>query len=227
MKLRVVLYSAIYGGYDIPKPLPEGLKCDRIMFTDDPDLQAPGWKLRVVPRRKISTYMLRHKYVKCQPDILFPHHDIALWVDGSITIKHPDYVELCIDSLGNDDAAFVKHPWRDCIYEEASYSAQLPRYQGIGIEEQAEFYRHAVGHPEKWGLFATGANARRIHTEGSYLLGRYWWDDNLNWTHQDQISLPVLVRHMGDKLRWNTNMPWAQWWGIAEHVPWSGDFKRE
>jgi len=53
------------------------------------------------------------------------------------------------------------------------------------------------------------------------VLNDNWWHECLRWSHQDQVSLPVLLR-MSDRgelppVRWNTNMPWAQWWGLHEH----------
>jgi hypothetical protein len=223
--VRVALYSACYGSYErLVKPLPVDLGVRAVMFTDDPHLPVPpGWEVRV-HRLGIATFlgrpsttapMLAHKWWKCRPDLALPDVDVSLWVDGSMTICVDRYVERCLDALGDDDWVMVRHPARDCALEEAAFSALLPRYDPAALRAQAAYYR-SIGHPAHWGLFATGANVRR-HTPAVAEVGQQWWWENVTRSHQDQVSLPVLLRLAGDKVRWNTRMPWGEWWGISEH----------
>ena len=215
---EVAIYTAIYGGYDRPKPVPIGIDAPTIMYTDDPDIDAPGWEVIVAdpPKSTLWSTMMKHKYWKLHPHRAVPGVDVSLWVDGSMTILHTDYAQRCLDALGNDDWSMITHPSRNCIYTEAEYSATLTwRYDASSLLHQAGFYR-AIGHPTQWGLFATGANARR-HNSVVQALNEHWWYENMTRTHQDQVSLPVLVRIMGDMLKWNTNMPWHQWWHLGEH----------
>ena len=149
---------------------------------------------------------------------------ITIWLDASIT-PEPGFVDKALAALGDDDWAMVPHPWRTCIYTEADYSATLPRYAGLDtrIRTQAGFYR-SIGHPDNWGLYATGVNARR-HTALTIEVGEQWWQDIINHTHQDQISLPVLARIYSDdarlqrhRLRFNTNIGWTQGWQLCPHL---------
>jgi len=230
MTERVALYSALYGQYEYAKPLPADLGCPAILYTDEPDIVAPGWEVRVVTdhlpgdlirairqRDPAATPgMLRHKYWKCHPSEAVPDADITCWIDASILIKADRYVERCLEALGGDDWCAVRHPWRDCIYTEATFSAALPRYDRDTTLAQAAAYR-AMGHPEHWGLIATGANVRR-HTEAAVDAGVHWWHEIVTRSHQDQLSLPVLFRILErDGFRWNVNMPWDTWWGVYEH----------
>lgn len=222
--MNVALYSAIYGSYDRPKPLPRDLDVPAIMYTDNRQLEAPGWEIRYWPHGiatfngppRVTAPMLAHKYWKTHPHLAVPGADVTLWMDASMTITVDRYVERCLEALGDDDWVTVTHPARDCIYTEAEFSAQLPRYDAPSLRAQAAFYRDQIGHPPHWGLVATGANVRR-HTPAVIKLGKDWWWENLMRSHQDQVSLPVLLRLAGDTVRWNQNMPWCGWWHISEH----------
>lgn len=225
--MRVGLYTAIYGPYDWVKPVPATLGVPAVLYTDlestAEKATAAGWEAKVV-KHGIATVkgspattapMLAHKYWKCHPYVALPEVDVSLWVDGSMEIIATDYVHLCLEALGDDDWSLVPHPSRGCIYAEASYSATLTwRYDAASINAQAEFYRSF--HPANWGLFATGANVRR-HTRDVLELSYQWWQECLNWSHQDQISLPVLLRMFDGKVKWNKNLPWFQWWHLHEH----------
>lgn len=219
--MNVGLYTAIYGSYDRPKILPK-LDIPALLYTDNAvlarDAAESGWVGIVSPTPPAATTpMLQAKWWKTHPAIAVPEADISLYVDGSMTILDEDYVQRCLDALGEDDITFVTHPWRDCIYTEADYSATLPRYADADVLAQAAYYR-LIGHPERWGLFASGANVRR-HTPEVIKHGEFWWEENVNRTWQDQLSLPVITRLMElrEGLRWNTNMPWHEWWHLGEH----------
>lgn len=217
--MRVALYSAIYGGYDWVKPLPPNLGVPAFMFTESHDVASVaagnGWVPVVADQSHLPTPMLRHKWWKCHPQLALPDFDVSLWVDGSMIINVDDYVERCVAALGDDDFVTITHPARRCVYDEAWFSSMLPRYDPRDLQRQVEYYR-SIGHPEQWGLFATGANVRR-HTTAIAELGEHWWWENEQRTHQDQVSLPVIMRIMGERLRWNVNMPWGEWWGIYPH----------
>lgn len=216
------IYSALYGDVDHVPTLPPDLPCEAIMYTDDRHLVAPGWEIRYVPHGIWSPTsdpvkgppMLAHKYWK-----LFAGHnepgweegeaDIAIWLDASVTIalSGEEFVKRCVDAVGSDDMAFVKHPWRAGIYDEAAYSALLPRYayEAPHILAQSAYY-DTIGHPDHWGLMATGFMVRKNNTYVRKLM-EDWWYEILHRSHQDQVSLPVLLWLAEGYLKWNTKLP--------------------
>jgi alkaline ceramidase TOD1/glycosyltransferase MUCI70-like protein len=217
--VKVAAYSAIFGEYDQPKVIPADFGAPAIMFTESDKTARlaveAGWRVVRSTANSDLSPMMRHKWFKLHPHLAFKNADVTLWLDGSMT-PYECYVEKCLTALGDDDWVMVQHPSRNCIYDEASYSATLHwRYDGPAILAQAEFYR-GLGHPAGWGLFATGANVRR-HTHDVARVCENWWWENTERSHQDQVSLPVLVRLEGSALRWNLNMPWHEWWHLAEH----------
>lgn len=224
--MRVGLYTAIFGESDWPKPIPD-LGIPNIMYTDSEktaeQAQAVGWRTSIIKHYiatvkgspAITAPMLAHKFFKCHPHKALPGCEISIWIDGSMEITVDDYVERCLLALGSDDWACVRHPARQCIYPEAAFSATLTwRYDKAAILAQAEFYR--TFHPPNWGLIATGANVRR-HTSDVIELCHNWWIENLQWSHQDQLSLPVLLRLAEGKVKFNYNLPWHSDWILHEH----------
>lgn len=220
-EVKIGIYSAIYGRYDEPKPMI--LDIPARMMTDWGSV-GKGWDTHCIdPPIKTRTgtqmnptNMLRHKFWKTHPHAVFPDADFSIWIDGSIEIADPNFVDYAMDALGDDDWAMVRHPHRDCIYDEATFSAQLSRYDAEALERQATFYKDVVGHPAHWGLPATGVNIRR-HTPAVLAMCEQWWDENLTWSHQDQISLPVLMRLNEGKVRCNYNLGWGEGWYLHEH----------
>lgn len=222
---QVAIYSALYGAYEAPKPLPVGMTTPCYMFTDDPELEAPGWIVRYQPGRVQldgwrSSPLMQAKWWKTHPDEAFGHaFDVTCWVDASMTIVSADYAQQCLDALGDDDWAMVAHPGRSCIYDEAAYSKTLPRYREADLDGQVAYYRDTLGHPAKAGLFACGANAIR-HNDRTLSLLKAWWWECATRTWQDQLSLPVLVRlPVFSEVKWNTNIPWCLWWDVQNHPP--------
>lgn len=233
MAQRVGIYTANYGVYDTVKLLPDGLR--GTMFHDrqilahiedlPPHLHDAVWEFRYVPHNVVSRHgdprllapMLAHKYWKTHPHRALPDVDISIWVDSSITL-HEGFTEHALTALGEDDWTLIRHPWRDCVYDEAAYSATLPRYASLAgsIRTQAAWYRN-IGHPPGWGLPATGILVRR-HTPAALEASAHWWSECLNWSHQDQISLPVLLRLYEDRLKFNWNLGWLDKWDLAPHL---------
>ncbi|HET6482086.1 MAG TPA: hypothetical protein VFG35_18930, partial [Actinoplanes sp.] len=135
-----------------------------------------------------------------------------------------ELLDRCLAALGDDDWSVMRHPWRNCVFDEATYSATLvTRYDSAAMMRQHDRYLSDVwNHPRGWGLFATGNMVRR-HTNTVWCLGEEWWGHNQTFSHQDQISLPVLFRtyaegdHIGPRLRWNANLPWGEMWHLHPH----------
>lgn len=241
--MRVQVYSAIFGDYDHPKPVMNaGFSWKPIMFTDSGRIFTEaidqGWRPVLFPPEELEIPyptdrepaeiiepMLNHKYWKCHPDQVANYTnsapwtdpdpiDISIWLDGSVE-PHPGFESIALAALGGDDWACVPHPVRNCIYPEADYSATLTwRYHGPSILAQAAHYRqfHAPGS----GLVATGVNVRR-HTPEVIELSHLWWEEIIRFSHQDQISLPVLLRLWEDKVKWNMNLTWHQDWILHPH----------
>lgn len=224
--MKTAVVSALYGGYNRPPAVPSDLGVPAIMYTDDPHLDAPGWEVRYV-NHGITTLlgdparvgpMLAHKWWKLFAGL--DEHDVTIWLDASMTITAPGFVGKCLAALGDHDLAFVRHPWRDCIYDEAEFSAGLDRYRDEAphIRAQASFYRN-IAVPAHRGLVATGFYVRRDGPRVRQLMADWWWEI-ITRSHQDQVSLPVLL-HLDKMIKYAMTLPWHDgrgWVHLGGHL---------
>lgn len=205
-----MIYSANYGGWDPLRIQPVPVR----MYNDE------SHPIEMADPRMAAKYLddlqwprLAAKWWKVRPDLACPDAEVTVWIDGSMTLLVPDLMDRALAELGDDDALFMRHPWRDCIFEEAESSALVHKYFGQPTAAQVESYR-AAGHPEHWGLVHSGLIVRR-DTPAVRALDEAWWAEITRWTIQDQLSLPPLLRTM--PLRWHywpvdpITAGWVRW----------------
>jgi hypothetical protein len=187
--------SAVFGGYDELKPAfpQECLDCEWVLVTDDaaiPDGHL-GWRVIYEPRPGIPPVRAA-KHPKLRP-WEYTDAPASVWIDGSARVHSPRFAAETLAVA--DPVAQFGHPDRDCIYAEAEAAAALPRYAGEPIAAQAAAYREA-GHPDHWGLWAATIIARH-HTPEVMELGRWWTTEVAEWSFEDQISQPYVLRNLG------------------------------
>jgi len=190
--MNIKVYSAIYGGYDEVKVQP--LKSKPILFTDGGN--SDYWDVRVRQRPEQHPRM-KAKYFKCNSHKL--DCDISIYIDGSGTMIGKDFVERCLEYLGDADMLAFKHPDRDCIYAEAEFCHMFAKYIDVDIMGQVEKYRQQ-GWPEHAGLWACGLLVRR-NNERVRKFNKLWWKHINKYTYQDQLSFPICVKESGVKLK--------------------------
>lgn len=191
----VAIITSIYDSYDVLKPIfpQEEISVEWIFVTDNLLEDSLGWtqvhepKFDVHPNRAAKqAKMLPWGYTEAPASI---------WIDGSFRITSPRFAVEAL-SYANPIAQF-KHPWRNCLFEESEYSTTLQRYsdESILIKGQSNLYQN-LGHPEKWGLWATGIIARQ-HTDQVMDMGFRWFYEVNAWSYQDQISEPFVLKSVG------------------------------
>jgi hypothetical protein len=188
--VTVALVTAIYGGHDTLKPLPAGHGFDdAVCVTDGPTVSAEGWRVVVLPSEEPPR--LAAKAPKMLP-FDFVKSEVAVWVDAAFEVVGDGFRDFCVDALGDSDVVVWEHPEdRDCLFREATYCQDWPKYSGEPIREQTAYYR-AEGMPEGFGLWACGAIVWR-NNDKAREFGRAWHQENVRWSIQDQVSFPFLV----------------------------------
>lgn len=199
--MRTAIISANYGRYDSVKPIvpQDDYEVDWIYVTDDQEIAAEalslGWSYVYLSPLPDLHPNRAAKHPKMEPWD-YTDCDNSIWIDASFRIKSSTMAK---DLLGlADPIAQFLHPWRDCIYDEAEASIGLAKYFGEPIDEQVDRYRLGIlsQHPKHWGLWATGLIAMQ-HTIEVKRMGGSWLTQCLNWSFQDQISQPVVLRING------------------------------
>jgi hypothetical protein len=90
----------------------------------------------------------------------------------------------------------------------------MPKYHNLPLHDQVATYR-AEGYPEHHGLMACTVIARHFNDDRLECINEAWWQENLRWTYQDQLSLPVVLWRQGlayDAVEMNLwNNDWFTW----------------
>lgn len=187
--MGIVVYTAIFGGFDELKPVLVGKEIRHVCFTDVLQCVA-GWQEVQVeckePRLAARKYkVLAHRW--------FPKAKHTIWVDGHIRLRvHPREM---LKSLKGCDIALHAHRRRNCIYDEAEFCVACRK---AGVEEvgkQMVRYR-AVGYPEHAGLVETGLVVRR-HTLPVREFNEMWWNEISHGSVRDQLSFNYVCWRLG------------------------------
>ena len=232
--MKVCVYSAIYGGYDELKRWPaQTVDTDFLCFMDtSPSGCTKGWNVIAATSRAEHPRM-QAKFSKILSHRVFPNgmlawryhrldaqfrgrtrYDILIWIDGSIQIRSSRFVEEFVSRIGPSGWVMFKHPDRDCIYDELAVSLAMHKYRDQPLERQVASYR-AEGYPAHRGLMACGLIGRRANDPRHERINEAWWQENLRWSYQDQLSLPVVLWRMGCSCEtvamnlWDN--PWFDW----------------
>lgn len=146
---KVAILQANLGNFDdcvdpVPQEKPAGVEKIKFQrFTDENFPPIAG----LTPR-------LQYRIPKLFGWEMAPGYDVYIWLDGGITFQRADSVGWYLEQLGDKDAVFFRHPWRQTMKQETDHIEEklkqkhryiLPRY-GNGLHK--EMYAEAIKDPE-------------------------------------------------------------------------------
>lgn len=183
---RVVLYTCLFGDYDLTPPNP-GQECPRYLITDR-DVAAPGWLVLRPALPQDLNPRRRSRAPKMQPHLFLPPHDISIYADANIRFKR-DVSRDVLEHLAHADVAVHAHPNPESksVRDEADKVIRLGLDQPGIVREQVS--RHdREGFPDALPLTE---NCFMIRRDGGLtrLLGRLWWSEYCLGSQRDQLSL--------------------------------------
>jgi hypothetical protein len=185
-KKKIAVYTAISNNYDSLKlPITESKDIDFICFTDNDNLKSDKWKITTIEEQNLDPIRLAKK-VKVLPHIYLSEYDLSLWVDANFLITH-DLNELFNTYLSKGLIACFRHPYRNCIYEEAKACIDIKRDKKSIIEKQMSKYQ-SLKYPEKNGLISSGAILRQHNDPKIIKLSEDWWKEIVQFSIRDQLS---------------------------------------
>ncbi len=196
-KTGIALVSANFGGIDAINRFPPVPGVDTFFYTDaealaaaDPEAAA-SWGRIIVPD--------------------YPRHDFAPRLDSSVQFRDASILLREAERLGplgpHQRLALVPHPERNTVREEYEYILQeiandrpygeyfRVRYAEEKMTEQMAFFAD-----RGWSLDATLWCGTVWLIENNEAIARCWdgwWDQNLRYGMQDQLSLPVMLDAFG------------------------------
>lgn len=165
---------------------------------DDPPKHS-GWKI-IYPDLSLFPYDNRRKSKIAK---IVPHkistllqYKYVIWIDGDMQILSSNFVPEILSFMNNGLVISPHFDGRDCAYGEATI--RPPKYHNEPMDEQVEFYR-SQGFPEHMGLYECGVMARDIQNKDIQELSELWFEQNMTWSYQDQVSLPYCLWKTGFK----------------------------
>lgn len=194
---QFAIYTACIGGYDdIHQPEVVDERFDYYLFTDDVEEKQIGvWKVRHVEYTNPDKTRIA-RWVKTHPCELLSEYTTTLWMDSSLQIISQKVYDRYVELVNNNvDVASVKHPKRDCIYEEAFEvaSRQYPgalEYEDIALKWCHQLWKEQ--YPMHNGLFETSILFRRNNTVVNELDDLWWECININ-SKRDQLSFNYVL----------------------------------
>jgi len=192
--MKTVVYSTLFGQYEPLQEIaiPRHDAADFILFTDAPGLRSRTWE--VVHTGRLSSDPARDaRRIKILAHEYLADHEISIYHDARIRLKAPP-AAFPADFLPEPHSLFgcVKHPDRDCIYEEADVVASSRMDDPTKVHRQMARYRDE-GYPAHNGLIAGGFLVRRHNDPQVVSAMKAWWQEVTNGSYRDQLSFNYIA----------------------------------
>ena len=186
--MKIIVYSVNTGGYDtLTNPDVHDPSVRYILFTDNKYFKSNVWEVNHVDFIDQSLdNRKKARYVKLNPHIVLPKHDVSIWVDNCYRPRFDNAKNLLEEISFNNSIMSYKHDVRNCIYQEAKKVIQDKlEYPNI-VNEQMLRYKEE-GFPENYGLFDSGFTIRK-NSKQVNKFNDLWWKEVLNNSGRDQLS---------------------------------------
>ena len=202
---RVVIYSCITGGYDIPKrPLYYPKNAEYIMFISGFEGQKLpiGWNYCDIPEKiaELGNNTLINRYIKFHPHELFAgKYDYSIYLDGNITVVSD--LTLFADFTPIEyGIAMHKHCSRTCITEEVKACIALGKGNPDKMKKQVRLYKDN-GFPDDYGMLECNVIVTDLTCENARGIFEMWWDEVLqSGSGRDQLALPYVLWSKGIRI---------------------------
>lgn len=194
-----VCYTAIFGPYDDlkkPRVITPGWRY--IAFTDQ-DLHSDVWEVKkIVQLPGGAQRMARFVKILAYQEFEEP---VSIWVDGTFIINCN--LDKWIRRM-NGPLTVVRHPVRDCVYEEAKECIEQQRGNFEEIARQVVKYKDEKM-PAHNGLISTGVMMRN-NVPSVATFCDAWWAELSAQSARDQLSFAHTAwRHpnIHSTIRWD------------------------
>lgn len=195
---RYVIYSAMVGGYDeILQPKVVDDRFDFVLFTNEIMEDAVGvWKIKPIKYyNKDNTRVCR--YVKTHPTELLNDYEVSVWMDSNLQIQTSFFYEKVIElDLSGVLISSMKHPTRNCIYEEAFAVMNMRvEYENVVVDWCHKLRNEK--YPQNNGMYETGVMFRKHNACLVHKTGDLWWECINNYSRRDQLSFNYVIWKIG------------------------------
>lgn len=191
--MKKVIYTSLVGNYDtLEEPIYRMEGWDYVCFSNNiKQKENSCWEIKPIPYINGSNIILS-RYAKLNPHLVLKKYDVSVYLDSNINVLD-NVLETKANQLinSNINISIAKHPFRDCIYQEAEVCIS----KGIGdkksIQNQLRFLK-SENFPKNYGLFENNIIFRKHNKEEIIELSKKWWELYLRFSKRDQLSLAYL-----------------------------------
>ncbi len=184
-----IVYSTNIGGYDEFKtPTIIDPNTRYILFTDNKYIKSKVWEIYHIDFiDKNLDNRKKARFIKLNPHLVLPNHDISIWIDHCFTSKFNN-INNFLDEIFFDKNNIMcyKHDIRNCIYSESETIKEKKLDDLNIVNEQMLKYKNE-NFPNSYGLFSTGFMIRK-NNENITKFNETWWNEVKNHSGRDQLS---------------------------------------
>lgn len=148
--------------------------------------------MRLVPRGLLDAAR-RSKQLKALPHRFLPDYDDSLYIDNTVRLKQrpKEIFERYLSDEGSPLVCF-RHPWRDCVYDEAEAVISARYDDPDRVRQQMAWYR-SLNYPAKHGLAKSTFLLRRHQHPALQRVMQGWHEQVMRHSLRDQLALnPVM-----------------------------------
>jgi hypothetical protein len=187
----MIVYTAIFNGYEQLRPLPETPNGTRfICYTDNVQAGMSGWETRrVVCRMDQERCAL---YCKILSTVCFPG-EVTVWIGDGVALR--GNIGALAELVSDADIAVLQSPDRDCLYVEAEDCIRRQADSPQVIRNQTDRYLRER-YPKHRGLSNTSLIVRR-ETPRLRQFEELWWQEVDRGSYHDRISFDYACWKMG------------------------------
>lgn len=196
---RIAVYTCIIGRYDgLLEPAFVPNNCDYYAVTDFEIPEGSRWKR--IPADRFGDLLegmspvMRNRYFKMHPHVLFPDYRYSIYLDGNLRIC-TDMTEF-LNRLSPYGISCFRHSLRNDVYQEAEACSRTGKGDPAEIAEHVAHLR-AEGMPEGYGLALCSVLVRDHEAPGYEAMMDLWWNEFCSHSKRDQISFPYVMYKSG------------------------------
>lgn len=185
--MKIIVYSVNTGGYDeFREPTIVDPNVRYILFTDNKYYKSNVWEICHIDfLPKTLDNRRKARYIKLNPHIVLPEHDISIWVDHCYVPRIING-EQFVKEIKHELISCYKHNVRKCTYSEAEeVKKQKLDYSDL-VDKQMKKYR-GEGFPQNLGLYDSGFTIRTNNPQVTKFNDTWWKELNEN-SARDQLS---------------------------------------
>ena len=195
---KIAVYTVLVGGYDnVIDPIVVNDEIDYICFVGKGEIDrhhSNVWRFIEFEDE------LKDKGRLSRIPKLLPHrtclseYDCSLYVDANIMIKDKSIYDRVEELISSDiKIALLKHPFRDCVYQEAYVCIASLKGGWFSILRQIAFLKRKR-FPKHAGLYEANVIFRKHNDSEVVRMDELWWETFMKYSKRDQLSLVYALR---------------------------------